>query len=413
MLIKKFNVYRVNHCTYSKGLTCRRNTACTKKLIERVSAEVKNTMDRLTNLYKHEEVEVPGLLINQRRVMIYVIVKTLIRLKLPAFIKSYTCESPKVFTRQETLELGISRNTKVLGRRKIHSTVFICGKESSFTSSLEHELSGSYESEELKNLLNNVKNYSTCENLSLIMSDPKFLIACWVNIRSKTGGTALALSSDTLGGIKTEWFYETAKNFRNGNFNFQPARRAYIPKPNGKLRPLTMSYPKDKIVQEGMRLLLEIIFEPTFRNSSHGFRPNRGCDSALNSIKMTFGESKWFIEGDIDQQFPTVNHQILIKIIEKRIKDQPFIDLLWKYLRTGYGENFKSIKPMNIGVVQGGNLSLILSNIYMHPFDVWMEDTLIPSFNKRIRRRSNPEYTKLIRSSKISKKVILKHNIKE
>lgn len=407
------NIYRVNHCTYSKGPTCRRTIVCTKRLVERASAEVKNTMDRLTNLFKHEGgSEVPGLSINQWGVAIYVVITTLIRSKLPTFIKSYTCESPKVFNRQETLELGISRHTKVLGRRRIHSTAFICGKESSFTSSLEHELSGSYESEELKNLLNNVKNDSTCENLSLIMSDPKFLIACWVNIRSKTGSTTPALSLDTLDGIKTNWFYETAKSFRNGNFNFQPARRAYIPKPNGKLRPLTMPSPKDKIVQEGMRLLLEIIFEPTFRSSSHGFRPNRGCESALNSIKMSFGESKWFIEGDIDQQFPTVDHQILIKIIEKRIKDQPFIDLLWKYLRTGYGENFKSVKPMNLGVVQGGNLSPVLSNIYMHPFDVWMEDTLIPSFNKGIRRKSNPEYTKLIRTPKISKKVIFKHNIK-
>ena len=411
MLIQ-FNVHRVNHCTYFKGPTCRRNIACTKRLIERVSVEVKNTMDRLTNLFKHEEgSEVPGLLINQWGDMIYVVIIFLVRSKLPALIKSYTCESPKVFIRQETLELGISRNMKVWGRRKIHSTAFICGKESSFTSSLENKLSGFYESEELKNLLNNVENDSICENLSLIMSDPKFLIACWVNIISKSGSTTSAMSLNTLYGIKTEWFYETAQSFRNGNFNFQPARRAYIPK-SSELRSFIIPSPKDKIVQEGMRFLLEIIFEHTFRNSSHGFRPNRGCDSAFNFIKMNFGESKWFIEKDINQQLPTVNHQILIKIIEKRIKDQPFIDLLWKYLRTGYSENFKSIKPMNINVVQSRNLFSVLFNIYMHIFDVWMEDTFIPSFNKGIRRNSNSEYTKLIRTSKISKKVILKQNIK-
>jgi group II intron reverse transcriptase/maturase len=244
------------------------------------------------------------------------------------------------------------------------------------------------------------------------MSNPNFLIACWVNIRSKEGRTALALSADTLDGIKTEWFYETSKSFRNGNFNFKPTRRTDIPKPNGKLRPLTIPSTKDKIVQEGMRFLLETIFEPTFRDSSHGFRPNRGCDSALNNIKIKFGETKWFIEGDVNQQFPKINHNILIKLIEQRIKDQPFIDLIWKYLRTGYGESVKSIKPMDIGVVQGGNLSPILSNIYMHPFDVWMEDHLIPSFTKGKYRTKNPEYLRINRGYTDFGTVMAKHNLR-
>lgn len=413
MLIK-FNVYRVNHCTYSKGPTCWRTTACTKRLIEKVSGEVKNTMDRLTNLCKHEVgSKVPGLALNQWGVMIYVVIISLIRSKLPTFIKSYTCESPKVFTRQEISELGISRNTKVWGRRRIHSTVFICGKESSFTSLLESGLSGPYKSEEFKNLLNNVKNNSTCKNLSLIMSDPKFLIACWTSLKFKSGSAASALNSNTFDGIKTEWFHETAKSFRNGNFSFQPARKTCISKPNGKLKLLIMPSLEDKIVQESMRLLLEIIFEPTFKNSNYGFRPNRGCDSALNSIKMKFGESKWFIESDVDQQFSTLNYGILIKLIEKRIKDQPFIDLLWKYFKIGYSENFKFIKPVGINVVQNRNLSSLLFNIYMHPFDVWVEDFLIPFFNKRISRRNNPESTKLNKTSKIFKNMILKRNIKQ
>jgi len=406
-------VYRVNRCTYSKGPTYRRKTACAKRLIERVLAEVLITKDRLTNLFNYKVgSEIPDLFINQQGVITYVVISTLIQSKLPTSIRSYMYESPKVITRQETKELGISRNTKVLGRRRIHSTTFICRKGSSFTSSPESGLSGLYKSEELNNLLNNVKNNSICTNLSTIMSDSNFLIACWVNIRSKTGGTTPALSKDTLDGIQTEWFDKTSKSFKNGSFNFKPARRSYIPKPNGKLRPLTIPSPKDKIVQEGMRFLLEIIFEPTFRNSSHGFRPNRGCDTALNDIRMKFGETKWFIEGDVDQQFPTVNHNILIQLIEKKVKNQSFIDLIWKYLKTGYGETNDSIKPMNIGVVQGGNLSPVLSNIYMHPFDVWMEDHLIPSFTKGKYRKKNPEYLKINRINKGPKVVMAKFNLR-
>lgn len=407
------NIYRVNHCTYSEGLTHRRNTACAKRLIERVSVEVPITMDRLTNLFKHEGgSEVPGLFMNQWGVIAYVVAFILIRSKLPTSIRSYTCESPKVIYRQETKELGISRNTKVWGRRRIHSTAFICRKGFSHISSPEFELLGSYKSNELKKLLNDVKNNLICTNLSTILSDPDFLIACWVNIRSKAGGTTPALGKETLDGIQAKWFEETSKSFRNGSFNFKPARRTYIPKPNGKLRPLTIPSPKDKIVQEGMRYLLELIFEPTFRNSSHGFRPNRGYGTALNDIKTKFGETKWFIEGDVNQQFSTVNHNILVKLIKNRVKDQPFIDLIWKYLRTGYGEIGKSIEPMNIGVVQGGTLSPILSNIYMHSFDVWMEDYLIPSFVKGKYRKKNPEYLKIYRMTRGPKKVMAKYNLR-
>lgn len=315
---------------------------------------------------------------------------------------SNTCESPKVIIRQETKELGISRNTKVLGRRRIHITAF-SGKESSLTFSPEYKLSGFYKSEELNSLLKNIENNSVCTNLSTIMSDSNFLIACWVNIKSKARAATPALNRDTLDGVEIEWFETTSNSFRNGNFSFKPARRFYIPKPSNKLRPLNIPSPKDKIVQEGMRLLLDIIFKPTLKYSSHGFRDNRGCYTALNNIIIKFGGSKWFIEGDVTQQPPSMNHSILIHLIKEKIKDQAFMDLVWKYLRTIYKETPRSTQLINLNVVQGENLSTILSNIYMHSFDVWMEDYLIPSFTKGKYRKKNPEYLKLYRSIKDSR----------
>lgn len=102
----------------------------------------------------------------------------------------------------------------------------------------------------------------------------------------------------------------------------------------------------------------------------------------------------WYIEGDIDQQFPTLNHNILISIIKTKVDDQAFIDLLYKYMKVGYGKNLKKTTPMKIGIIQGGILSPILANIYMNPFDEWIEHYLMPITNIGNKRKKNPEYFK-------------------
>jgi group II intron reverse transcriptase/maturase len=268
-------------------------------------------------------------------------------------------------------------------------------KGSSLTQLTNSELSGFYGNQQLLKLKSDLDNGLKAKNLTAIMSDPDFLIASWVRIRSNKGSLTPALTDDTLDGIKWSWFSEAAGQMRNGGYKFEFARRAYIPKPNSdKLRPLTMPSPKDKIVQEGMRFLLEIIFEPRFKGSSYGWRPRKGCLTALNDIRMKCKGCKWYIEGDIDQQFPTISHKILISIIKEKVDDQAFIDLLYKYMKIGYRENLKQATPMKIGVIQGGILSPILANIYMHPFDVWIENHLKPYFNKGKKCKKNPEYFK-------------------
>lgn len=107
----------------------------------------------------------------------------------------------------------------------------------------------------------------------------------------------------TLDGIDYNWFSKTASDIRTGRLKFKPARRLDIPKPKGGTRPLGIIAPRDKINLESMRMILEAIFEPSFLETSHGFRPGKSCHSALNFIKIKFHTSHWFIEGDISKMF--------------------------------------------------------------------------------------------------------------
>lgn len=174
-----------------------------------------------------------------------------------------------------------------------------------------------------------------------------------------------------------------------------------------------MPSPRDKIVQEGMKILLNAIFEKDFRKSSHAFQTNKGCHTALNQIRLEFGKVNWFIEGDIDQQYPSINHSILIELLREKIQDEPFIDLIYKYLKIGYGEAAtEKITPMKVGLAQGRLISPILFNIYMRPFDVWVEDTLIPKYSISKRTKTNPEDTKMIRTyGKFTRTAIDKNSV--
>ena len=385
-------IYVINHCTYSIGIqTDLGKTACAKRLTERTFAKIQLTMVRLTNLYFMSGSQVPHLVWSDSN---YIVLELPKRLKQTITRSGLMKERPKVGIRRGLMEFGILQHLKECGERRNRSTTMISRKGSSLARLTESELSGFYESQHLLKLNSDLKNGLKATNLSVIMSDPNFLVACWVRIKSNKGSLTPAFDG-TIDGIKEPWFTETASKMRNGGYKFQVARRKYIPKPNSdKLRLLTMPSPKDNIVQEGMRFLLGIIFEPLFKDSSYGWRPNQGCLTALNNIRMKCKGCSWYIEGDIEQQFPTMNYNILVSIIKTKVDDQAFIDLLYKYMKIGYGENIKPTIPMKIGVIQGGTLSPILANIYMHPFDEWVENFLKPNFNKGDKRAKNPEYFK-------------------
>lgn len=398
ILIKRFVI---KHDTYLRGLTSQGNTACIRRCPERAGVKLLTNMGRFTNpsynFLAGSEVPIKHLSVRN-----YVVFLSPSKFNKPTTSSSYRKGSPKLVLRRKQTEFAMTRNSKEWGLRRVHSTVSFCRKGPSHVRFDKDTLSGVYKSNQLDILRSYIISNKKCVNLSIIMSDPNFLVAAWVRIRSTSGSSTPALSKETLDGIHLSWFEETANTMRNGIFQFSPSRRTYISRPDGKKRSLIIPSPRDKIVQEAMRFLLMLVFEGDFSENSHGWVTSRGCHTALNQIKIQFAQDNWFIEGDIDQQFPSFNHQVLVDLLKTKIDDQAFIDLIYKYLKVGYGKSSDEIIQMRLGTSQGGVLSPILANIYMTPFDKWVESHLIPKYTKGKRKRVNPAYTKMIRSGKVT-----------
>lgn len=238
---------------------------------------------------------------------------------------------------------------------------------------------------ELEHLIEeNKKNITKVNsNLIRIVSNIDILKLAYHNIMSNPGNMTIGTDNETLNGINEKWFEKIQKELNTGAFKFKP----YIPKGNGKARPLGIPSTRDKIVQEVMKLILEAIYEPTFLDNSHGYRPEKSCHSAMKYIKRKNAEMKWFVKGDISKSFELLDYKIIINILSIRIKDQVFMDLIYKALKTGY------IDITKIGRAQGSIISPILCNIYLHKLDVWMKN-YVEIFKKGTKRRPHTEEPK-------------------
>src|SRR5438132_6427027 len=188
-----------------------------------------------------------------------------------------------------------------------------------------------------------------------------------------TGETVDGMSMDKIEGIIEELRYE--------RFRWSPARRVYIPKKNGKKRPLGMPTWRDKLLQEVIRSILEAYYEPQFSNRSHGFRPQRGCHTALMLIREGWVGTCWFIEGDIKGCFDNIDHKVLLAILAEKLHDNRLLRLLANMLRAGYLEEWTSNATYS-GTLQGGVISPILSNIYLDRLDTFVEHPLLPAYNR-------------------------------
>jgi group II intron reverse transcriptase/maturase len=180
-------------------------------------------------------------------------------------------------------------------------------------------------------------------------------------------------------------------------------KRVYIAKKNGKLRPLGLPSWSDKLLQEVLRQILEAYYEPQFSHHSHGFRPERGCHSALSEVANTWSGTKWFLEGDISDCFGSHDHEIMLSILRERIHDNRFLRLIRNLLQAGYLEDWTYHATWS-GSPQGGVISPVLSNSYLDQLDKYIEEKLLPTYTRGGVRRRNPRYTAIQRKIEKAKK---------
>jgi len=169
-----------------------------------------------------------------------------------------------------------------------------------------------------------------------------------------------------------------------------------IPKPKGGTRPLGLPSWSDKLVEEVLRILLEPYYEQKFSNRSHGFRPNRGCHSALLEIRQKWTGTVWFIEGDIKGCYDNMDREIMLEIIRRDVHDGRLIQLIENLLKAGYMEDWRYYDTLS-GVPRGGIMSPLMANIYLNEVDRFVEDTLIPAYTRGNERKRNPDYIRCCR----------------
>lgn len=218
------------------------------------------------------------------------------------------------------------------------------------------------------------------------------------NLYANKGAGTKGIDNDTADGFSYEYVHKIIQRLAKGEYMPKATRRVEIPKKNGKMRPLSIPSFADKLVQEVIRMILEAIYEPLFLECSHGFRPKRSCHTALEAIKGWNG-TKWFVEGDIRGCFDCIDHNQLMKIIGNKIRDKRLFDLIRKFLKAGYMQNWQYHNTYS-GTPQGGIISPILANIYLHELDKFVLK-IKHEFDKKPERYLNPDY-KLI-SSKIER----------
>lgn len=243
-----------------------------------------------------------------------------------------------------------------------------------------------------QNVLNSLSGHSgnsnyKFERLYRVLFNEEIYFTAYQNIYSNVGNMTAGSDGKTIDGMSISLIKQLIDSLKNESYQPAPSRRTYIPKKNGKTRPLGIPSFIDKLLQEVIRMILEAIYEGSFENTSHGFRPKRSCHTALIKVQKTFTGAKWFIEGDIKGFFDNINHDVLIATLKERIADERFIRLIRKFLNAGYIEDWKYKRTFS-GTPQGGIISPILANIYLDKLDKYIKEYTL-QFDKGMFRKAS------------------------
>jgi len=232
--------------------------------------------------------------------------------------------------------------------------------------------------------------------------DSKLYLKAYGKIYRNAGAMTPGNSAETVDGMSMEKIGKIIEALRSERYRWTPVRRTHTPKKNGNRRPLGVPTWSDKLLQEAVRQILEAYYEPQFSNHSHGFRPGRGCHTALCEIHYTWQGTTWFIEGDISACFDSLDHQVMIETIREKIQDGRLLHLLDELLKAGYLEEWKWYETLS-GCPQGGIISPILLNIYLDKLDKYVENTLMPAYTRGERRSKNKAYKNLMQQASRAK----------
>jgi len=230
------------------------------------------------------------------------------------------------------------------------------------------------------------------ERLYRQMFNPQLFLMAYGKLYSNRGAMTPGVTGETVDGMSLAKIGAIIGALRAERYRWQPVKRVYIEKKNSsKKRPLGLPTWSDKLVAEVVRLLLEAYYEPQFSGRSHGFRPGRGCHTALSEVVDTWKGTRWFIEGDISDCFGSLDHEVMLATLAEKIHDGRFLQLVSRMLKAGYLEDWTWHATLS-GSPQGGIASPVLSNVYLDRLDQWIEQRLLPEHNLGRRRRPNREY---------------------
>lgn len=197
------------------------------------------------------------------------------------------------------------------------------------------------------------------------------LMEAWKRVKANGGAggiDGIAIVDVKMYGVE-KFLQEIKQELIEQKYHPKPVRRTYIPKGNGEQRPLGIPIIKDRVIQAAVKIVIEPLFEADFKESSYGFRPKRNAHQALDRIrKDTAKKGWWVVDADIKGYFNNINHEKLMLMVKQRISDRRILKMIWKWLKAGVMEQGITTDS-EIGSPQGGVISPLLANIYLHYLD--------------------------------------------